>query len=104
MDYVHFIPPPPFLEGTSAEIDTTLEDCWFGRLVLLFRVQVKLDKEDGDGRSVQMDCNCAMIKCLYDFAQGRCACARCAVGMPNKVCSLHFVCIVCHTVCIKCAD
>jgi hypothetical protein len=40
-----------------------------------------LDKKDGDGRSVRMDCDCAMIECLYDFAPGRCACARFAVGM-----------------------
>jgi len=42
---------------------------------------VKLDKKDGDGRSVRMDCDCAMIECLYDFAPGRCVCARFAVGM-----------------------
>jgi hypothetical protein len=47
MDYVFFIPPPPF------------------------RIRVKLDKKDGDGRSVRMDCDCAMIECLYDFAPGR---------------------------------
>ena len=33
MDYVLFIPPPPFFEGTRAEFDTTLEDCWYGRVV-----------------------------------------------------------------------
>ena len=103
MDNVLFIPPPPFFEGTRAEFDTTLEDCWYGRVVLLSRVRVKLDKKDRDGRSVRMDIDTAMIECLYDFAPGRCACARCAVGMPNKVRSLHFVCIVCaysvHQVC-----
>ncbi len=74
-------PPAPIYEGTRAEFDTTLEDCWYGRVVLLFRVRVKLDKKDGDGRSVRMDCDCAMIECLYDFAPGRCACARFVVGM-----------------------
>ena len=100
MDHVLFIPPPPFFEGTRAEVDTTLKICWYGRVVLLFRVRVKLDKKDGagDGRSVWMDCDCAMIECLYDFAPGRFTCARCAVGMQNKVCSLHLVCIICaHT-------
>ena len=48
MDNVLFIPPPPFFEGTRAEFDTTLEDCWYGRVVLLFRIRVKLDKKDGD--------------------------------------------------------
>ncbi len=28
MDYVLFIPPPPFFEGTRAEFDTTLVDYW----------------------------------------------------------------------------
>ncbi len=81
MDYVLFIPAPPFFEGTRAEFDTTLEDCWYWRVVLLFRIQVKLDKKDGDGRSVRNDCDCTMIECFYDFAPGRCACARFAVGM-----------------------
>ena len=100
MDYVLFIPPPPFFEGTRAEFDTTLEDCWYGRVVLLSRVRVKLDKKDGDGRSVRMDCDTAMIECLYDFAPGRCACARCAVGMLNKV--LSAFCL--HCVCTQCAS
>ena len=72
MDYVFFIPPPPFFEGTRVEFaDPTIEDCWYGRVALLCRIRVKLDKKDGDGRSVRMDCDCAMIKCLYDFAPGR---------------------------------
>jgi hypothetical protein len=36
MDYVFFIPPPPFFEGTRVEFaDPTLEDCWYGRVALL---------------------------------------------------------------------
>jgi hypothetical protein len=46
MDFVFFIPPPPFFEGTRAEFDTTLENCWYGRVVLLFRIRVKTDKKD----------------------------------------------------------
>ena len=87
MDYVLFIPPPPFFEGTRAEFDTTLEDCWYARMVLLFRIRVKSDKKDGDGRSVRLDCNCAMIECLYNFAPGRCACARFAVDL-HQVCTV----------------
>ena len=29
--------------------DPTLEDCWYGRVALLCRIRVKLDKKDGDG-------------------------------------------------------
>ncbi len=57
-DYILFIPPFPFFEGTSADFaDPTLEDCWYGRVVLLCSIRVKLDKKDCDGRSVQMDCD-----------------------------------------------
>jgi hypothetical protein len=60
-----------FFEGTRAEIDTTLENCWYGRVVLLFRIRVKTDEKDRNGRSVLMDCDCAMIDCLHDYAPGR---------------------------------
>jgi hypothetical protein len=58
MDYIFFVPPFPFFEGTRAEFaNPTLDDCWYGRVVLLCHIQVKLDKKDGDGRSVRMDCD-----------------------------------------------
>ena len=79
MDFVFFIPPPPFFEGTRAEFDVTLENCWYGRVLLLFRIRVKTDEKDRNGRSVLMDCDCAMIDCLYDYAPGcRLPCATCA--------------------------
>ena len=46
MDYVLFIPPPPFLEGTRAEFDATLDSCWYGCVLLLFRLRVKTDEKD----------------------------------------------------------
>ncbi len=65
--------------------------------MLLCRIQVNLDKKDGYGRSVWMDCDCAMIKCLYDFAQGRCTCAIICFGV-HKVCIGYalFVLKVCN--------
>ena len=63
-------PPSPFFEGTRAEFDVTLENCWYGRVLLLFRIRVKTDEKDRNGRSVLMDCDCAMIDCLYDYAPG----------------------------------
>jgi hypothetical protein len=81
MDFI-FVPPFPFFEGTRAEFaDPALTDCWYGRVVLLCRIRVKLDKKDGDGRSVRMDCDCAMIEYLYDFAPGRCAYATICFGV-----------------------
>ena len=64
-------PPPPFYEGTLADFEPTLDNCWFGRVVLLCRFRVKTDMKDGRGRSVLMDCDCALIDCLYDYAPGR---------------------------------
>ncbi len=57
MDYVLFIPPLPFSRPREPASNTTLEDCWYGRVVLMFRVRVKLDKKSCDGRSVRMDCD-----------------------------------------------
>jgi hypothetical protein len=71
MDFVFFIPPPPFFVGTRAEFDVTLDNCWYGRVLLLFRIRVKTDEKDGNGRSVLKDCDCAMIDCLHDYAAGR---------------------------------
>jgi hypothetical protein len=69
-DFVFVIPPPPFFEGTRAKFDATLESCWYGRVLLLFRIRVKTDEKDRNSRSVLKDCNCAMIDCLYDYAPG----------------------------------
>ena len=71
MEFVFFIPPPPFFEGNRAEFDVTLDNCWYGRVLLLFRIRVKTDKKGRNCRSVLMDWDCAMIDCLYDCAPGR---------------------------------
>ncbi len=42
MDYVFFIAPPPFYEGTLADFEQTLDNCWFWRVVLLFLLQWEL--------------------------------------------------------------
>ncbi len=67
-DFVFVIPPPPFFEGTRAEFDATLDSCWYGRVLLLFRLRVKTDEKDRNGRPVLMDCDCALIDSLYDYA------------------------------------
>ena len=38
-----------------------------GRVVLLFRILVKTDQKDRDGRSVLKECDCAMMECLHDY-------------------------------------
>ncbi len=44
-------------------------------MVLLFCISVKTNKKGRNGRSVLMDCDCAMIDCLLDYASGRWTCA-----------------------------
>ena len=39
-------PPPPFFEGTRTEFDATLDSCWYGRVLLLFRMQVRTDEKE----------------------------------------------------------
>jgi hypothetical protein len=51
MDCIFFVPPFPFFEGTRAEFaNPALDDCWYGRVVLLCSIRVKLDKKDQQGR------------------------------------------------------
>ena len=57
MDFVFFIPPPPFYEGTLADFEPTLDTCWFRRVVLLCCFRVKTDMKDDKSRSVLMDCD-----------------------------------------------
>ena len=54
MDFVFFITPSPFYEGTGAEFEASLDldSCWYGRVVLLFSIPVKTDQKDRDGRSL----------------------------------------------------
>ena len=86
MDFVFFVPPPPFYEGTLAEFEPTLENCWYGRVVLLCRVRVKTDMKDDKGRFVLKDCNCALIDCLYDYAPGG---YKCIFVCQSTTCLLY---------------
>ena len=63
----------------------TLDDCWYWRVVLLFRIRVRTDMKDAEGRSVLKDCDCAMIDCLYDYAQGRQKCNFICIGCKPYV-------------------
>jgi hypothetical protein len=71
MDFVFIVPPPPFFGGNRADPDVTLDNCWYWCMVLLFCIRVKTDKKRRNSRSVLMDCYCAMIDCLHNYAPGR---------------------------------
>jgi hypothetical protein len=66
MDYVFFVPPPPFYTGRKRDFEVDLNTCWYGRVVLLFRIKVRSD-------SGQIwECDCAMIDVLFDLKPARC--------------------------------
>ena len=69
MDFVFFIQPQHFYNGTSIEFYTSLDSCGYGRFVLLFSIPVKKDQKDRHGRSVLKECKCALIDCLYDYGK-----------------------------------
>ena len=72
--------------SNTFDFEPTLDTCWFGRVVLLCRFRVKTDMKDDKRRSVLMDCDCALIDCLYDYAPGGYRCILFAkVKCPNNV-------------------
>jgi hypothetical protein len=64
-DYVFFIPPPPFFTGRRADFHLSLDDAWYGRVTLLFKMKFRHDS--GEIREEE----CAMIDVLYNYADGR---------------------------------
>ncbi len=53
-----YVAKHPVLKYFRAKLANFLNDFRLaGRVVLLVRIRVKLDKKDGDGRSVRMDCD-----------------------------------------------
>ena len=51
MDFVFFIPPPPFYEGTRAEFEASLDSCWYGARGAAFQHRHE-DSPEGQGRQV----------------------------------------------------
>ena len=66
MDKVLFIPPPPFYTGRRRDFEADLHSCWYGTVVLLFRMTVKSDSCE------LWECDCAMIDVLFDLQMPRC--------------------------------
>ena len=64
-DYAFFIPPPQFYAGKRSRFSPSLDECWYGRVALLFRVHVRRD----DGALVE--CDCAMMETLWDYCPGK---------------------------------
>ena len=58
-----FIPPPPYYRGKRSKFSPSIDECWYGRVVLVFKIHVRAD----DG--ALMACTCAMIETLWDYCQ-----------------------------------
>ena len=65
LDYVFFIPPPPFYTGRRRDFHLSLDEAWYGRVSLLFKMQFRTDR----GEICEVEC--AMIDVFFDYAQGR---------------------------------
>ena len=42
-DFVSFIPPLPHYRGTRAAFSPSIDDCWYGRVNLIFKMRVRTD-------------------------------------------------------------
>ena len=60
-DFVFFIPPPPHYHGTRTAFSPSIDDCWYGRVNLIFKMRVRTDA------GAVMECQCALIETLYDY-------------------------------------
>ncbi len=58
-DYVFFIPPPQHYPRARSAFSPSLDECWYGRVDLIFKMWVWTDAGD------VMECQCALIKTLY---------------------------------------
>ena len=60
-DYVFFIPPPPNCGGTPSAFSPSIDECWYGRVNLIFKMRVRTDE------GCIKECMCALIETLYDY-------------------------------------
>ena len=50
------------------DFDLALDNVWYGRLALLFKMTVRTDSNE----LPDVEPECAMIDVFYDYAEGRC--------------------------------
>ena len=67
-DYVFVIPPPPFYTDRRADFQLSLDNAWYGRVTLLFKMKFRHD----DGKMHEAEC--AMIDVLFNYADARYFC------------------------------
>ena len=64
-DFVFFIPPPPHYHGSLAAFSPAIQQCWYGRVNLIFKMRIRTDADQ------IKECQCALIETLYDYCPGQ---------------------------------
>ncbi len=64
-DFVFFIPPPPHYRGSLAAFSPAINQCWYGRVNLIFKMRIRTDA------SSLKECQCALIEILYNYCPGQ---------------------------------
>ena len=60
-----FIPPPQFYQGRRSDFSPSIDDCWYGRVALLFNIHVRTDAGN------VVSCKCALMETLWDYCPGQ---------------------------------
>ena len=55
--------------GKRSRFCASVDECWYGRVALLFRVRVQRD--DGAAIGALVECDGAMIDTLWDYCPGK---------------------------------
>ncbi len=56
-----FILPPPHYRGKPSDFSPAINECWYGRVTLTFKMRVRTDA------GLLMECQCALIETMYDY-------------------------------------
>jgi hypothetical protein len=59
------VPPPQFYHGRRSRFSPSINECWYGRVALLFKIHVRTDSGES------MACTCAMMETLWDYCPGQ---------------------------------
>jgi len=87
-DYVFVIPPPPFYTDRRADFQLSLDNAWYGRVTLLFKMKFRHD----DGKILEAEC--AMIDVLFNYADARYFCKLKSTSIYKTFEAFFFKCTI----------
>ena len=61
-DYALSVPPPSHYCGRRSRLSPSIDECWYGRVALLFKIHVRTDS------GALMPCTCAMMETPWDYS------------------------------------